>query len=87
MTLQTTEEATMSLFGQIADSPLRTASRVFGAVIISLALLVAISAHMRPTTEPRSSITASSLVSLNIDNQGSFLRGPSSNASGYEYES
>ena len=87
MTLQTSEEATMPQFGQIADSPLGTASRVFGAVIISLALLVAISAHMRPTPEPRSSTAVSSLVSLYIDNQDFFLWEPSSHASDYEHES
>jgi hypothetical protein len=60
----------MPLFGQTGDSPLRTASRVFGAVIVSLAILVGISAGMRSTTEPRSNLTPGSLASLHIEDRG-----------------
>jgi hypothetical protein len=60
----------MPLFGQMPDSPLRTACRVFGAEIVSLALLVGISAGMRSTTEPRPSVTSDTLVSLHIEDRG-----------------
>src|SRR4029077_4341 len=39
----------MTPLGYMAETPLRTASRIFGAVIITLALLVGISAFIRPT--------------------------------------
>jgi len=60
----------MPLLGQMPDSPLTTACRVFGAEIVSLALLVGISAGMRSTAEPRSSLTPGFFVSLHIEDRG-----------------
>jgi hypothetical protein len=70
MACKISQEAIMPLFGQMPDSPLRTACRIFGAVIVSLALLVGILAGMRSTTQLRPSVTPNALVSLHIEDRG-----------------
>jgi len=86
MACEITEEATMLLLGQTPESPLSAAVRIFSAVIVSLALLVGISAHTRSSAEPKSSVTLKTLVSFCTDHHGFFLTGPSSKASDYRHE-
>jgi Ca2+/Na+ antiporter len=69
----------MTPLGYMAETPLRTASRIFGAVIITLALLVGISAFIRPTATRDPSIAPVPLVSLNTDNHGVLLIGHRAN--------
>jgi Ca2+/Na+ antiporter len=65
----------MTTLGFAAETPLRTASRIFGAVIITVALLVGILALVRPTAAQEPSIAPVPLVSLNTDNHGLLLIG------------
>jgi hypothetical protein len=66
----------MKLLAHKAETPLRAATRIFGAVVIALALLLGTLTAIRPTTfeGPRVALSDHHPVLLSHDNDGHCCR-------------